>query len=153
MLLTSLTPKHMYSYISETNFESSTIIIVSTGYSTLSIIDFGTTTWCFPWGRRLYITPSSSRKNSRFLERTPGFCLMQNSSFSFSCLTRLELSSGITAPTCILRASAWSIFRPGRCWITKFSPKASDSTSKGGCCGQQNFVGRTIVTICSVFGW
>jgi len=32
MLLTSLTPKHMYSYISETNFESSTIIIVSTGY-------------------------------------------------------------------------------------------------------------------------
>jgi len=33
MLLTSLTPKHMYSYISETNFESSTKIIVPTGYT------------------------------------------------------------------------------------------------------------------------
>jgi len=35
MFLTSLTPKHMYSYISETNLESSTKIIVSTGYNLL----------------------------------------------------------------------------------------------------------------------
>jgi len=32
MLLTSLIPKHMYSYISENNFEPSNQIIVPTGY-------------------------------------------------------------------------------------------------------------------------
>jgi len=40
MLLTSLTPKHMYSYISETNLECSTKIIVPTGYKLMYLREY-----------------------------------------------------------------------------------------------------------------